>query len=106
MAAGRVTLERVFDLTAAGAVRLFGRTAKGRIAPGFDADFSVVDLKSRWTVENAWLQSKCGWSPFEGTTLTGRPVGTIIRGRRVMWDAGLIGTPIGAPFRFDETIRS
>ncbi|WP_374592602.1 dihydroorotase, partial [Sphingosinicella sp.] len=106
MAAGRVTLERVVDLTSAGAVRLFGLTAKGRIAPGFDADFSIVDLKSRWTIENDWLQSKCGWSPFEGMTLTGRPVGTIIRGRRVMWDAGLIGTAIGEPFRFDETLRT
>lgn len=106
LSAGRVTLERVVDLTSAGAVRLFGLTAKGRIAPGFDADFSIVDLKSRWTIENSWLQSKCGWSPFEGTTLTGRPIGTIIRGRRVMWDAGLIGSAIGEPFRFDETIRS
>ncbi len=106
LAAGRVTFERVVDLTSAGAVRLFGLTAKGRIAPGFDADFSIVDLKSRWTIENDWLQSKCGWSPFEGMTLTGRPVGTIIRGRRVMWDAGLIGAAIGEPFRFDETLRT
>lgn len=106
MVAGRLTLERVVDLTSAGAVRLFGLAGKGRIAPGFDADFSIVDLKARWTVDADWLQSKCGWSPFEGMTLTGRPVGTIIRGHRVMWDAGLIGSPIGKPLRFDETLRS
>ncbi len=105
MAEGRLSLERVVDLTSTGAVRLFGLVGKGRIAPGFDADFTVVDLKARWTIENDWLQSKCGWSPFEGQEVTGRPVGTIIRGNRVMWEAALIGQPLGQPFAFEETLR-
>ncbi len=104
--AGRLSLERLVDLTSAGAQRLFGLTAKGRIAAGYDADFSIVDLSARWTIESAWLASRCGWSPFEGMTLTGKPIGTIIRGRRVMWEAELIGDAAGEPLRFDETIRS
>lgn len=106
LAAGRLSLERLVDLTSAGAVRLFGLVGKGRIAVGFDADYSVVDLGARWTVTGDWLASRCGWSPFEGDTLTGRPVGTVIRGRRVMWDAALIGEPDGQPLRFAETLRS
>ncbi|TRW17874.1 dihydroorotase [Glacieibacterium frigidum] len=106
MAAGRLSLERLVDLTSAGAVRLFGLVGKGRIAVGFDADYSVVDLNARWTVTGDWLASRCGWSPFEGDTLTGRPVGTVIRGRRVMWDAELIGEADGQPLRFQETLRS
>ena len=51
VAAGRTTLARAVDLTSAGAVRLFGLVGKGRIAVGFDADYSVVDLKAKWTVE-------------------------------------------------------
>jgi dihydroorotase len=106
MAAGRLSLERLVDLTSAGAVRLFGLVGKGRIAVGFDADYSVVDLSARWTVTGDWLASRCGWSPFEGDTLTGRPVGTVIRGRRVMWDAELLGAADGQPLRFAETLRS
>lgn len=106
MAAGRLSLERLVDLTSAGAVRLFNMVGKGRIAVGFDADYSVVDLKAQWTVTGDWLASRCGWSPFEGDTLTGRPVGTVIRGRRVMWDAELLGAPDGQPLRFQETLRS
>ncbi len=103
--AGRLSLARLVDLTSAGAARLFGLTAKGRIAPGFDADFSLVDLKARWTIQDDWLASKCGWSPFEGHQIMGRPVATIVRGQVVMRDAELIGAPIGEPFRFDETMR-
>jgi dihydroorotase len=105
MNTGRLTLERLVDMTSAGAARLFGLTGKGRIAAGYDADFSVVDLNAEWTVTGDWLASRCGWSPFEGMRLKGRPIGTIIRGRRVMWDAGLIGPPAGEPLRFDETLK-
>ena len=43
--AGRLTLERFVDMTSAGPKRLFGIASKGRIAVGYDADFTVVDLK-------------------------------------------------------------
>ena len=102
VAHGRTSLARLVDLTSAGAQRVFGLIGKGRIAAGWDADFTVVDLKAEWTVENAWLASKCGWSPFEGMKLRGRPLGTIIRGRRVMWDSELLGPPAGRPLRFES----
>ena len=103
VAAGRLTLGRLIDLTSAGAQRLFGNVGKGRIAAGYDADFSVVDLKKRWTVEDAWLASRAGWSPFTGMTLTGRPVGTIVRGAVAMWDGALAAAPTGRPIRFEAT---
>ena len=106
MNAGRLSLARLVDLTSTGAARLFGLTAKGRIAAGFDADFTLVDLAARWTIEDSWLASRCGWSPFSGMSLTGKPVATIIRGNVVMRDAQLLGSPLGQPFRFDETLRS
>jgi len=105
VAAGRLSLQRLVDLTSAGPQRVFGLVTKGRIAAGYDADFSIVDLKARWTVEESWLASKCGWSPFTGMELTGKPVGTIIRGRRVMWDGGLANAAEGRPVRFEATYR-
>jgi len=103
VANGRLTLQRFIDLTSAGPQRVFGLSGKGRIAVGYDADFTVVDLKARWTMEGDWLASRCGWSPFEGQTVTGRPVGTIIRGHRVMWEAQLADAAIGEPLRFEST---
>ena len=101
VARGRTTLARVIDLTSAGPQRVFNIAGKGRIAVGYDADFSIVDLKARWTISDDWLASRCGWSPFTGMTLTGRPVGTIVRGHRVMWDGALADAAIGAPIRFE-----
>ncbi|HEX8300718.1 dihydroorotase [Sphingomonas sp.] len=101
-AQGRLTLQRLIDLTSAGPQRIFGIAGKGRIAIGYDADFTVVDLKARWTIEESWLASRCGWSPFTGMALTGKPVGTIIRGNRVMWDGALADAAIGAPVRFES----
>ena len=103
VAAGRLTMARLIDLTSAGAQRIFGIVNKGRIAVGYDADFSVVDRKARWTIEEGWLASRAGWSPFTGTTLTGRPVGTVIRGEVAMWEGALASTPAGRPIRFAET---
>jgi dihydroorotase len=102
VAAGRLTLEHLVDLTAHGPQRVFGIAGKGRIAAGYDADFTVVDLKRRRTIGADWLASKAGWSPFVGREVTGWPVGTIIRGRRVMWEDELAGSPGGAPVRFEE----
>jgi dihydroorotase len=82
---------------------VFGLVTKGRIAAGYDADFSIVDLKAQWTVEESWLASRCGWSPFTGMALTGRPIGTIIRGQKVMWEGSLANRAIGAPVRFEST---
>jgi dihydroorotase len=101
VAKGRTTLQRLIDLTSAGPQRVFGIAGKGRIAAGYDADFTVVDLKARWTIEESWLASRCGWSPFTGMELTGKPVGTIIRGRRVMWDGQLANAAHGRPVRFE-----
>lgn len=103
VAAGRLTLRHFIDLTSAGPQRVFGLVGKGRIALGYDADFTVVDLKKRWTVGADWLASRCGWSPFEGDTLTGKAVGTIIRGHRVMWEDTLANDAIGEPVRFEAT---
>ena len=100
VAAGRMTLARLIDMTSAGPQRLFGLVGKGRIATGYDADFSVVDLKARWTVTEDWLQSRCGWSPYTGMELTGQVVGTVVRGHRVMWERQLANAATGEKLRF------
>jgi len=103
--AGRMSLQRFVDMTSAGPARLFNIACKGRIAAGYDADFTVVDLKRRQTINNGWIASRSQWTPYDGVEVTGWPVGTIIRGRRVMWDGDLVTSAQGEAIRFMETLR-
>ena len=74
--AGRLSLARFVDLTSAGPQRIFGIAGKGRIAVGYDADLTIVDLKAERVIEDEWIGSKCGWTPFAGRRVKGWPVGT------------------------------
>ncbi|MGL5733423.1 MAG: amidohydrolase family protein, partial [Beijerinckiaceae bacterium] len=103
--AGRMTLERFVDMTSAGPLRLFGMARKGRIAVGYDADLTIVDLKRRETITNGWIGSKCGWTPYDGVTVTGWPVGTFVRGRPVMWQGEIVTPATGEAVRFAESQR-
>jgi dihydroorotase len=102
--AGKLTLARFVDLTSAGPLRLFGMAGKGRVAKGYDADLTIVDLKRRETITNKWTASRVGWTPFDGMTVTGWPVGTIVRGTKVMWEGELVTPATGRPVRFQAAL--
>ncbi len=104
--AGRLSLARFVDLTSHGPARVFGIANKGRIAVGYDADFTVIDLKRRETITNQWVASKAGWTPYDGMTVTGWPVGTVVRGGIVMRDGQLIAKGQGQPVLFLEALPS
>jgi dihydroorotase len=100
--AGWLSLARFVDLTSAGPQRLFGIRGKGRIAVGYDADLTVVDMNRTETITNAWIASRCGWTPYNGRKVRGWPVGTFVRGRKVVWDGAILGEARGAPVGFFE----
>ncbi|MER9342859.1 dihydroorotase [Mesorhizobium sp. M0601] len=102
--AGRLTLQRFVDLTSHGPQRIFGIARKGRIAAGYDADLTIVDLKRRETIANAQQGSKAGWTPYDGRQVTGWPVGTIVRGRRVMWEGEIVTPSQGRAVEFSEAL--
>jgi dihydroorotase len=102
--AGRLSLLRLVDLTSAGPARLFGIAGKGRIAVGYDADVTVVDLKRRQTISDRWIASRCGWTPYDGAVVTGWPVGTFVRGNKVVWDGALVAAGKGERVRFQESL--
>lgn len=104
--AGRLSLARFVDLSSHGPARVFGIANKGRIAVGYDADFTVIDLKRRETITNQWVASKAGWTPYDGMTVTGWPVGTIVRGAIVMRDGELLKKGQGQPVQFLEALPS
>ena len=102
--AGRLTLTRLVDLTSAGPARIYGIARKGRLAVGYDADLTIVDLKRRETIADEWIASRSGWTPYDGVTVTGWPVGTFVRGHRVMWQGELVGPSRGEAVRFTEAL--
>jgi dihydroorotase len=105
VAEGRLSLERLVDLTSHGPGRIFGLAGKGRIAEGFDADLTLVDLEARRTLRHADMASRAGWTPFDGLEVKGWPSATIIRGRIVMRDGEVTAPGLGEPVRFVETLQ-
>jgi len=106
VADGRLTLERFVDLTSHGPQRIFGLADKGRMAEGFDADLTLVDLAARRTIRHEDMASRSGWTPFDGFEAKGWPAATIIRGRVVMREDEVVMAGGGAPVRFLETLAA
>ena len=92
---GRLTLPRLAALCATRAAHVFGLPAKGRIAPGADADLALVDLEARWTYDSgrALTRSRANMAIYDGLALHGRVVSTFVRGRRVFTDGEIVGPP-------------
>ena len=101
---GRLSLARFVDMSSAGPARLFGIASKGRVAVGYDADFTIVDLKRTQTIRDSWIASRCGWTPYDGKTVTGWPMGTVIRGARVMWEDEIVTPARGQAVRFHDAL--
>ena len=97
---GRLSLMRVADLMSAGPARVYGAVNKGRLAVGFDADVTLVDMAKARTIEESWIASPCGWTPFAGTLCQGWPVGTVVRGQVVMREDEVLGAPVGRAISF------
>lgn len=104
VAAGRLGLLRLVDLVCAGPARVYGLAGKGRLAVGYDADLTLVDLATRRTIRNGDQASRIGWTPYDGLTVTGWPVATVLRGALAMRDGQLVGEPRGEPLRFVDTL--
>lgn len=98
---GRLTLQQVVRMTSELPARLFGVRDKGGIAPGLDADLVLVDLRHRWTIERRWVESRAGWSPFEGMTISGKPIATVVGGVISLRDGEIVGTPAGRPVGYE-----
>ncbi|HGY90751.1 MAG TPA: dihydroorotase [Planctomycetes bacterium] len=98
---GRLSLEKLVQLLAEGPARVWSIFRKGKVVRGYDADFTIVDPNSSWTIHNDWIASKAGWTPFDGMRIHGRPVATILRGQIVMREGEILLEGLGEPLSFD-----
>lgn len=97
---GDLSLEKLARMGSERPAELYGVAKKGKIAPGYDADIVLIDLAAQQPVNQDWLQSKCGWSPFEGQTLPGKISHVWVNGREVVDHGRIVGEPAGQPVTF------
>lgn len=97
---GVISLVRAVEMLSGSPARLYGIAERGSIAVGNWADLVLLDPTASFTVERDWLGSKCGWSPFEGQNLAGKPRIVWINGQTVIESDEAYVTPIGKMVSF------
>jgi dihydroorotase len=89
---GRLSLTRLVELMCEAPRKVFGLKESGRIKVGASAQLTVVDLKRKQKIENKWIASRCGWTPFDGMTVQGWPVHVILNGQPALLDGAITAT--------------
>ena len=99
---GKLTLVQLMNLVCENPAKIFGIIGKGYIKEDYDADFTIVDMNKIIEIKNEKIESKCGWSPFDGYKFKGTPVYTIINGEIKMKDGEILGEASGKPIKFEN----
>ena len=91
---GKITLNRVSEVFATNPAKILDLyPRKGAIRIGSDADLTIVDMNRQQTLRDEDIVAKCGWTPFDGLTVTGVPETTLVRGQPVFEDGEIVGEP-------------
>ena len=98
---GKLSLTQLINFVCENPIKIFGIMNKGFIKEGYDADFTIVDMNKKIVIKNENIESKCGWSPFNGNEFKGTPVATIIDGKIKMKDGEILGNAEGKPLLFN-----
>ena len=101
--AGKISLHRFVEMVTENPRKIFNIANKGRLSEGWDADITIVDLKKQKTIDNSWIASKCGWTPYHGEKVTGWMTHTIVGGQVVMEDDKVVSAASGQPANFTDT---
>ena len=97
---GKLKIEKLIKLVCENPCDLFGIKNKGYIKENYDADFTVVDMNKEVVIKDSWIESSCGWTPFNNYKVKGFPVATIVNGEIVMENSKIILHAKGKPLVF------
>ncbi len=97
---GKLKIEQLIKLVCENPCNLFGIKNKGYIKENYDADFTIIDMNKEFIIKDNWIESKCGWTPFNNYKVKGFPVATIVNGEIVMENSKIISPAKGKPLNF------
>ena len=98
---GKISLKKLVDLLCINPCKIFGIKNRGALKTGNIADLTIYKLNEKFTIKDEWIESKCGWTPFNGTSVDVTPYGTIINGKTTVWNQELIEKGFGNPYSFN-----
>jgi len=97
---GKLKIEQLIKLVCENPCDLFGIKSKGYIKENYDADLTIVDMNKEVVIKDSWIESKCGWTPFNNYKVKGFPVATIVNGEIVMENNKIVSPAKGRPLNF------
>ena len=97
---GKLKIEKLIKLVCENPCDLFGIKNKGYIKENYDADLTIVDMNKEVVIKDNWIESKCGWTPFNNYKVKGFPIATIVNGEIVMENSKIISPAKGKPLDF------
>ena len=97
---GKLKIEQLIKLVCENPCDLFGIRNKGYLKENYDADLTIVDMNKEILIKDSWIESKCGWTPFNNFKVKGFPVATIVNGEIVMENNKIISPAKGKPLSF------
>ena len=97
---GKLKIEQLIKLVCENPCDLFGIKNKGYIKENYDADLTIVDMNKEVVIKDSWIESKCGWTPFNNYKVKGFPIATIVNGEIVMENSKIISSAKGKPLTF------
>jgi len=98
----KLSLTKLVELMSMNPAKVFKIKNKGKIQVGYDADFSIVDLKKTRRIENSWIQSKCGYSPYHGMSIQGWPHSVILKGNLTFQEDQILIPSKGSALEFKK----
>ena len=81
---GNLDFKLIPKIFSENAAKVYGLNSKGKIEIGYDADFTVIDLKREGKFDISEFKTKAEYSPFDGLNYIGMPIMTIVNGKVVM----------------------
>ena len=97
---GKLKIEKLIELVCENPCDLFGIKNKGYINENYDADLTIIDMNKEVVIKDNWIESKCGWTPFNNYMVKGFPIATIVNGEIVMENGKIISPAKGKPLNF------
>lgn len=90
---GRLSITDLVRLMAEKPAEVFHLNERGRLAEGYNADVTVVDMHRKYRIDASKFYSKAKYSPFDGRTVEGKPIKIFVSGQLIMEEGEIVAKP-------------